>query len=96
MSNPLGDAQDKVQDLSKDVSSMSEQVSGESDEGSSTGGGTTNPGMLYRLIGCIMWACADDGCRPERRKEHCGQGCGHGEVVSSPLEKVGIVLIDEC
>jgi hypothetical protein len=51
MSGPLGDAQDKVQDLGKDVSSMSEQVKGKGDEGSSTGGGTTNPGMSYRSAG---------------------------------------------
>jgi hypothetical protein len=72
MSNPLGDAQDKVQDLSKDVSSMSEQVTGKSDQGSSTGGGTTNPGMSYHLVGSRMWMSADYGCRSERRKEHCG------------------------
>jgi hypothetical protein len=49
MSGPLGDAQDKVKDLGKDVSSMSEEVKG--DEGPSTGGGTTDPGKLLLFPG---------------------------------------------
>ena len=44
MSGPLGDAQEKVKDLGKDVSGMSEEV--KEDTGKS---GTTDPGMLSRL-----------------------------------------------
>ena len=49
MSGPLGDAQDKVKDLGNDVSSMSQDVKG--DDGPSTGGGTTDPGIVLSFRG---------------------------------------------